>query len=307
MSSDAFLVEHTPGPTIDLPDDVRAAREALARATANYLSVEDGTLDRPWPWRDDPNGEAEIRYAFYRALEALESAEVEARGMVDRSAIQRSRAARIAAPATAARWALHGALAPLADDELDRDPGGGEWTLRQTLAHVINSQRAYGWYTAWWLARRNEPDFPAFAPDIDGFPDESAEGNGSLGEVRARLDAILDLAAGRLGGLDEAGLAARARWSGYPVDVAFRMGRWSSHIQEHTVQVDKTLAMLGRQPREVERLVRLLHAGYGRLEAVVFAVPPIDLERAGVAGLVEQAAAEVERLGDEIARTARAA
>ena len=148
---------------------------------------------------------------------------------------------------------------------------------------MINSQRAYGSFTAWWLARADAPDFPPQVPDgvAPDFPDDEAEGQGSLDDIRARLDAIVDLAAGRLGGLDDEALAARARWSGFAVDVGFRLGRWSSHMREHTVQVDKTLAMLGRAPTEVERLVRLVNGAYGRLEAVVFALPPAVVESSG--------------------------
>ena len=51
-----------------------------------------------------------------------------------------------------------------------------------------------------------------------------------------------------------------------PID--FRLGRYGSHIREHTVQVDKTLAMTGRQPTEVERICRLILGSYGRLEAL---------------------------------------
>jgi hypothetical protein len=41
-------------------------------------------------------------------------------------------------------------------------------------------------------------------------------------------------------------------------------------MAEHTVQVDKTLVWLGRQPSEVERLVRIVSGAWGRLEASVW-------------------------------------
>ncbi|MCI0343874.1 MAG: hypothetical protein L0221_00330, partial [Chloroflexi bacterium] len=97
----------------------------------------------------------------------------------------------------------------------------------------------------------------------------------------------------------DAALARRARWSGVAVDVGFRLGRWSSHIAEHTLQVDKTLVMLGRTPSEVQRLVRLLHATWGRLEALVFPLAAEHLERAGrdgrtAAAIIVAAAAELK-------------
>jgi hypothetical protein len=170
---------------------------------------------------------------------------------------------------------------PLEDADLDRAPGGNEWTIRQTLGHIGASQRAYGWYTGWWWSRRGEPGpLPASPPDLDeiGFPGEDAEAAGSLAEIRERLDRNLELTAGRFANLDDDGLAAPGRWSGYPVTVAFRLGRCASHLREHTVQVEKTLVMLKRDPREVERLLRLVVAAWGRLEATVFALPPEALD-----------------------------
>ena len=62
-----------------------------------------------------------------------------------------------------------------------------------------------------------------------------------------------------------------------PID--FRLGRYGSHIREHTIQVDKTLAMIGRQSTEVERVVRLILGSYGRLEAQFVGRDADDVER----------------------------
>ena len=83
----------------------------------------------------------------------------------------------------------------------------------------------------------------------------------------------MDGAAERMASLDASQLATPARWSGYAVDVGFRLGRMSSHLQEHTVQVDKTLVMLDRTPPEAHRLIRLVFRAYGRLEAIVYGLP----------------------------------
>jgi uncharacterized damage-inducible protein DinB len=210
------------------------------------------------------------------------------------------------AATTATRWELHGLLAGIGDDLLDRDPGGGEWTIRQTLAHVVHTQRAYGWFTAWWHSRRDAPahDFPPAVPDdvASELPDEADEAPGSVPEIQARLDDILDLSAGRLGALDADGLAARARWSGYAVTVGFRLGRWASHMREHTVQVEKTLAMLGIEPSEVDRLVRLVLAAYGRLEASAFLLPEAA---SGAEAIVEEAAREARSVARDVATAAR--
>ena len=103
------------------------------------------------------------------------------------------------------------------------------------------------------------------------MPDEATtEAEGSSADLRARLDAILDLSAERLAGMPDDRLELAARWSGFPVTIGFRLGRWGSHIREHTIQVEKTLAWLGAEPTEPERLARHVLSAYGRAEAAVF-------------------------------------
>ena len=268
---DEFLLRHTPDPTVEVAPSVLATRRALAEAATNLLVIRDSALETGWPWRDD---EADVRYGLYRAIEAIEEAAADVARILRASGAHRTPAAERIAPATAARWDLHGLLASMDDATLDRHPGAGEWTARETLGHVVNGQRAYGWYTAWWAARPITEPAPDGVPDAvrdaAGLPDEETEGEGTVSEIRARLDAILDLSAGRLAHLEDDGLSRPARWAGIPVTIGFRLGRWSSHVIEHTVQLDKAMAALRRRPSEVERLVRHIHAAYGRLEALVF-------------------------------------
>jgi hypothetical protein len=313
---DPILVELTPGrETIPLPDEVLAARAAVAAAAVAYVTVADDRLERPWAWR---GAEADIRYGLYHGAELLEAATAVAARVID-AAVREGRldppapAAGRIAPATLARWDLHGLLAGLDDASLDADPGGGEWTVRQTLGHVVAGQRGYGWYSAWWLSQTGADPFPTAVPAsvADRMPDEhGSEMAGSLDDIRARLDATLDDSTARLGSLDDAELAARARWAGIPVDIGFRLGRWGSHIREHTIQVEKTLAMLGRQPSEVERVVRTILAAYGRLEAVVFARRPEVLaatdERGRAVADAFAVAQEVRATAESVAAAARA-
>jgi hypothetical protein len=165
-------------------------------------------------------------------------------------------------------------LFPLDAATWDAPPGGEEWTIRQTLGHVIAAQRAYAATSGWWQLQElpgNDPDLPRVPEEIfDALPSDEAEGEGTPANVRERLDDVLDRATERLAGLPEDRLACGARWSGFPVDIGFRMARWSSHIREHTIQVEKTLDMLGHRPSEVDRLIRLILAAWGRTEAEVY-------------------------------------
>ncbi len=280
MQVDAVLERYGPPAATTLPAWIAEARGDVNAAVVRLLGIGEETLPRRWRWREDPAGGVEARYAFFRAIETLgAAAAATARavgGLIDIPA-----AAAAFRPATVARWDLHGLVAPLADADLDLDPGNGEWTIRETLAHAVNVERAYPSFSAWWLTREQTAELPPNVPDDvgAGFPEEEEEGVGSLLDIRARLDAAMDGAAERMAGLDDAQLAIPARWSGYAVDVGFRLWRQASHLQEHTVQVEKTFVMLGRQPLEAERLARLVLRAYGHLEAEVYALPSALAER----------------------------
>jgi hypothetical protein len=276
-------------PLIELTDESMARRPPIAlerarsdvvAAARGLLAIPESALTRPWTWIG--GSEEEVRYGAYRAAEALEQAEIEARGIVARGDRDAPRAASIVGPSTAARWDLHGLLMPVDERLLEADPGAGEWSIRLVLGHVIASQRGYGWGTAWWLDRAydaRDPALPARIPEefFAAAPDEATtEAEGTTDELRARLDAILDLSAERLAGLPDDRLDLGARWSGFPVTVGFRMARWSSHLREHAIQVEKTFALLDHVPDEPARLVRHMLAAYGRAESVVFGRRGVD-------------------------------
>jgi len=275
----------TSAPT--LPASLRAVRAALAGATADYLAITDDSLEKSWTWRDH---ELDVRYGVYRAVELVEAtgAAIDEllRDPAHGRAIARGRAALRIAPATEARWTLHGRVASLDDAILDPVAKDGEWTVRETLGHIVDGQRSYGWFTRWWASRpAGDPLPPRVPADVEAqsereLPGETADGAGSLAEIRVRFDDCLDEWALRFASVEDARLATPAVWSGTPVDIDFRLGRWASHVAEHTIQLDKTLDWLGYQPSEVVRIVRRLHDAFGRLESRIYPATnlPAELE-----------------------------
>jgi hypothetical protein len=271
---DDFLVRHAPAPLQPIEPGALAARAQVRETLRALAGVADSALERPWPWRD---GEVDIRYGVYRQYEALEEARAAIRPLLAGLARLEPPARPMLGAAAAARWELNGVLVGVSDEELDRDPGGGEWTLRQAIGHIIGGQRGYNWGSAWWLSRRDAPpeDYPKYIPeDVSiGMPSDDQEADGTLAELRTRLDDMLDQGTVLFAGLSADDMGVRARWSGIAVDIRFRLFRWASHIREHTVQVEKTLVMLGRPMSEAERIVRLVAAAYGRLEAELWGWP----------------------------------
>jgi len=248
--------------------DLDTARSHIERGLADLLAVPDAVLERSWPWPD--HGEADVRYGFFRILEDLEATAA----AIDAERGPRPLAEAIVAPVTVARWDLVGALLPLTGEELDTDPGDSEWTVRQAVAHIVSVQHAYAVYTGWWRAQgiRSRDALPAAAPEglEDPAWDEATAADGIPDHIRRRLHQVVDEAGASVLDVRPDELDIGGRWSGLPVTVGFRYGRWSSHMSEHAVQVDKTLVWLGRQPSEVERLVRIAAGAWGRLESLIW-------------------------------------
>jgi hypothetical protein len=279
---DAPILENTdPSLARPLPSALAGARADVVAAARDLLAIPEAALTRPWPWIGGVEDE-EVRYGAYRAAEALEQAEIEARAMASTADATERRVARIFGATTAARWDLHGLLLPLDERQLDPDPGGGEWSIRLVMGHIISGERGYAWANAWVQEHGPDPDDPTRQIRVDesfwgAFPDEATtEAAGTIDDLRARLDAITDLSAERLAGLPDDKLAIPTRWSGFPVSLGFRFGRSASHIREHSIQIEKTLALVGFAPAEPVRLVRHVLAAYGRAEAVVFGRQGVD-------------------------------
>jgi hypothetical protein len=305
---DDFLLRLAPAPPVPVAPELLRARDSIRAGLLALREVPDSALEREWRWR---GGELDLRYGFYRQYEELEDARARVGAKLNDARLPEGPARPIVAAATAARWDLHGLLANLGDADLDRDPGNEEWTLRQTLAHIVGGQRSYAWFTAWWLAQRDRPldAFPERVPEdaMIGIPEEVSEGLGAIEDIQRRFDDIVDLSAGVFGPLGDAELAARARWSGVPVDVRSQTLRWASHIREHTIQVEKTLGYIGRQTTEVDRLLRLVAAAYGRLEEELLLLPAEDPRVAEALELAESAAGRVATESKSVAEAAQTA
>ena len=299
---DRFVLDRAPGPLVELDPALVRARAAFTAVLAKPSGLGDEQLTYQSFW--DGN-EFDIRNGYYRVGEVLDSAASEASRSLEGQPSSEARNA--VAATTAARWRLHGVLATLDDGDLDADPGNGEWTIRRTLQHVVNSQRGYAWGSAYWLSVRDEPRQPGpqRAPQgvLASFPEEEDEARGSLAEVRRELDDIVDVTAARYATLTDADMAVMGGWSGIPVTIGFRQWRWSSHIAEHTIQVEKTLDMLGRRRSEVDWLTRHVAAAYGRLEAVAYSRE----SAAAASAIYDRVAGELPALAQSIDAAATAA
>jgi hypothetical protein len=55
-------------------------------------------------------------------------------------------------------------------------------------------------------------------------------------------------------------------WESVSMPVEFRLHRFDSHLRQHTIQIEKTLVVIGPGPTEAKRLLRQIYAALAEVE-----------------------------------------
>ena len=218
-------------------------------------------LGVPWRWHDaDPPTDA--AYALFNALEEEQMAAAALAPDTDE-------ASRILTLAQVAFGQLRGLLASIDDDQLDRAPAEGEWSIRETMVHTIGGERSYRANTQHALVRAD--DEPLTLPAERRPKPDPADTSGGVLDILAAFAARRAETDAALVGLDRYQLARASKWgpydASYGIDVRFRLHRFASHIVEHGVQCEKTIEALGitlNDPRAVVRAIGAMRGAHER-------------------------------------------
>jgi hypothetical protein len=148
---------------------------------------------------------------------------------------------------------LRGLLLGIDEAQFDEVPVPGEWTVRQTMAHMIDTELRYDAQAEW--ARRRRQGEPVRIPEDKLRP--KADTTGSLADLLARLAHAREETDRRHANIAADEMRLPTIWGGFEVDVRFRLHRFAGHVIEHTIQCEKTLSMLaGYTESEARRIVR---------------------------------------------------
>lgn len=252
---------------------------SLARAVERFADltqdVPDSDLDREWAWGAyESEG---IRFAFFRTYEELR--ELAVRTAAERSALGRtaSSAQRILNQYHTAYRDLGAALLGVHAGEGNREPGEGEWSLRQIVSHIVEAEMGFFVVVKYALDRHRSADGrPAQIPEeewetIIGMDEASIEKilDGPLAGIRSYYESLHERVLLEFAGISEGELIVPSMyWEGYEMSLRFRLHRFDSHLRQHIVQVDKTLEGTGHSPNESRRLLRLIYSALGETEGV---------------------------------------
>ncbi len=275
----------------------------VAQFASWAASLADADLDRPWTWKDYEEG---VRFAFFRTCEQLST--LAARLEAERAASSHpyTVAHCILGQYHAAYRDLQAVLLGVTGDLAAQPPAEGEWSLREVLAHIVQAER--GFLTAAVLGldhlrqgkagpfQMTEEAWNAFWVDA---PFKDLSETGSLSQIAAYHAPLHARILREFTGLSEMELGLPIRyWEEESYSLEFRLHRFASHMRQHTIQAEKTLAMLGRPPSESLRLLRAISAALAAVENTALGYEGFGLDRQA------QVAAEIEARGAEIARIA---
>jgi hypothetical protein len=286
-----------------------ASLEAFAAAVEEFdrrlRAIDDRALDLFWAW--ETYDEEGVRFGILRTTEQVADAAVEVAARRAEAGAGPSRAERIVGRYLVA-WRELWSVADRADSALDTPPMEGEWALRTILDHLVDADIGFLATIRYGLdlhragvsepARVSSDEASLALAEVDE-PSWRAAFDGSLDDIRAFHRTVRDRIAGRLGPMVDDELAASsAFWDGTRPN-RFRLGRFESHLRQHTIQAEKAIQVTVGPPREVERLLRLLARATGDVEAAGAGADPallaeiLDPLRSEIVGRGEQLAAAI--------------
>ena len=274
---------------------------ALYDFTDLVLDLTDDQLELDWAWGSyDSEG---VRFSFFRLYEELR----DLGGIIHQERITAdvpiTGAQHSLARYHAAYLDLQAVLLGISPEQAEQAPSEGEWSLRRTDAHMIGADLGFYVVIKFALDRHRQ----SLDPLVE-FTDETWLDIAGMDEKE--LDAIMDSS---LDGLQTYHSQLHARiledfvdinpselqmpskyWEKEPLSLSFRLGRFDSHLRQHTVQIEKTLVDLGYLPNESKRLLRLIYAALAGVEGALLGAPEISHREIEL--LAEKIAARTEEI-----------
>ncbi|MFZ1753906.1 MAG: ankyrin repeat domain-containing protein [Caldilineaceae bacterium] len=200
---------------------------------------------------------------------------------------------------------LEGLLAGIEPDKLTRAPAQGEWPVVEALHHLYEAERSFFISILAGIdaqAKHETAVMPprdqrgALLPEAGPLPAET-DGPAAVLTAYTRLHFLIET---KLAGLTHGQLEARSPfWEPEQPSVAFRVGRFTAHLREHRIQIEKTLLALGHIPHEMALHTRMLYQALGRVEGALMGAPELAGECESLArAITERSEQAVEAVAD---------
>lgn len=247
--------------------------DRYAKLTRN---LPDSELEKAWAWGSYKSDG--VRFAFFRTYEDLRQLAVEIARARDVAVDSISEAQRILSQYHAAYMDLRAVLLGVDNRYFESPPAEEEWSLRRVLAHIVGAEMGFYVSIKFAMDRYRQGGEPLVEIDDEtwlGIIGMEAE------ELDARMEEPLpgllalyadlhDRVLAEFAGITSSELEYPSRyWEDEFYTLRFRLHRFDSHLRQHTIQVEKTLQVLGYVPSESLRLLRLVYAALAQVDGVL--------------------------------------
>ena len=277
--------------------------QAVARMAELTQGFGDPDLEQPWAWRAHDEG---VRFALIGAYHELRELAVALAHQRAQNGPPLTRAQRALAQYLAAYRDFQAVLIGVTAKEYDREPAPGEWPLRYVVGHTAGTQRHFFTLVHYGVARqRDEQERSARLPEgetdkVTGSYEDFAEimENQAMADMLAFYENLHQRTLSDFANVTDAELAGPSLWwEGEEYSLEYRLHRFDAHLRQHTIQLEKTLAMLGHSPNEARRLLRLIYNALAEVEGVTLGAEALaTAQRQEVAQAIVARAEEVAGL-----------
>jgi hypothetical protein len=260
---------------MNTPDsELHAAVKGLATL---LLPVSEKDLERAWIWKD--HDEEGVRFAVFVTFQDLQQLAV--RIAADREPF--TQAQRILGQYHSQYMDLQAAILGLSAPDSERAPAEGEWPVQRVYEHILGTEINFSLVVRFALEKHRagawtpEQITEADETRISGMTEEqfTALTHGSLDNMLAyHRDFHAGLLADFSNITDEELEYPSTFWEDTRFPIRHRLHRFTAHLIQHTIQIDKTLACIGSAPTETKRLIRQLYGALAQAEAALIGTEP---------------------------------
>ena len=253
--------------------------QAVMDFTALVLPISEKDLGREWKWKD--HDEEGVRFAFFVTLQELRHLAV----ILATALPKPAPAQHILSQYHAAYMDLQAAVLGLSNEDAQRAPAEGEWSVQQAYSHILGTDLGFsavvryaleGHHANRWTPDRiPEQEYPRLYGMNDKEYDELMES--PLDSMRAFHRSLHERILEDFRTISSTELDLPSTfWEETRFPIQHRLHRYEAHFTQHTVQIDKTLIAIGKAPTESQRLLRRIFAALAEVEGTMIGTQKLD-------------------------------
>ena len=249
---------------------------AVQKFALHALELKETDLERPWAWQSyDSEG---IRFVFFRTFEELLELAVRLRTKRAEMDLPLTPAQLILGQFHTAYLSLQHLLLGVNAELAALPPAEGEWSVRRTLAHIISAD--IGFYVVIKYAleqHRAGVEGPSKIPDetwdsLSGLDEASYKAlmESTFDDLRVYHRELHERILPDFASIQEEELEIPSKyWEAESMSIRFRLHRFTSHMSQHSIQIEKTLDVIGPPITEVNRLLKKVYLGFSEVNTAL--------------------------------------